>query len=146
MIRHRLNPENALLKSYKLEGGAEDVRIAPALFCASPASCRRGTTVWYLSITAGKQDPFERLGLAKQDHLGEDDSDYSIALPLKRKSPPDDLPDLERPNKIRITLRLPPRNPIPRRARPITTTTSTAAQAVAPDTSDESSEGDERAE
>lgn len=148
MNRHQLNPENALLKSYKLEGGAEDVRIAPALFCASPASCRRGTTVWYLSITAGKQDPFERLGLAKQDHLQEDDnSDYSIQLPLKRKSPPDDLPDLERPNKIRITLRLPPRNPIPRRARPVATTTTTAAAAaVAPDTSDESSEGDERAE
>jgi len=38
---------------------------------------------------------------------------------LKRKIPPDDTAEGQRPNKIRLTLRLPPRTPIPPRPRPI---------------------------
>ncbi|CAG8602557.1 1722_t:CDS:2, partial [Acaulospora colombiana] len=42
-----------------------------------------------------------------------------VVASLKRKIPPDDVADSHRPTKIRITLRLPPRTPIPKRPRPI---------------------------
>lgn len=114
--RHAQEPTNALLSSYRLVGGLEDARLASALYCSMPGTCRKGTTVWYLSKAAGKSCPFENTCTTPSP--GNLASSAS-GLGIKRKIPPDDSAELQRPNKIRITLRLPPRTPIPPRPRPI---------------------------
>lgn len=114
--RHAQEPTNALLSSYRLVGGLEDARLSSALYCSMPGTCRKGTTVWYLSKAAGKACPFEQTADNLSPVLA---SSTGSGLGIKRKIPPDDCAEFQRPNKIRITLRLPPRTPIPPRPRPI---------------------------
>lgn len=126
IARHADAPWTQLLSSYKLEGGTpdEEARIGGAVYCASLASCRRGTTVWYMSRAAGKPCPFERIGVSVPQPVDPNappptTSSSPPLSGLKRKIPPDEAHDGTRPAKIRITLRLPPRKPIPKRPRPI---------------------------
>ncbi|KIM28997.1 hypothetical protein M408DRAFT_8415 [Serendipita vermifera MAFF 305830] len=116
--RHAQEPTNALLSSYRLVGGLEDAKLASALYCTTPGTCRKGTTVWYLSKAAGRPSPFERAMAAAQMASAENPLSGGSGLGIKRKIPPDD-DEFHRPNKIRLTLRLPPRTPIPPRPRPI---------------------------
>ncbi|KAG8802791.1 hypothetical protein FRC16_008707, partial [Serendipita sp. 398] len=139
IARHADRPWNALLASYKLSNSPDDHPPATAINSLFVAS-RRGTKLWYVSRAAGKPCPFERIGISvkqPQDPANETELTNSSLLPtpqppapgppgsigpitLKRKIPPDDgEQDSHRPNKIRLTLRLPPRTPIPKRPRPL---------------------------